>query len=772
MARAGPLSPWAQRFGHDQDGRNAFVDDVVHHSGFAPSLPSLHPKYYADKPPVDNARTASGLDYLFASEAFQNYYLKGSYSWMVGPLMRYVRFSERTGLISGGHRAADNDPVDPGNAAALMPLINPPDSTDSANPVNLAGKAAAENQEETLEDLALKIFHSERVQVDESKWFGFLRKDRWLDWDRPQTLFDGGNWSVDNPKVWEILSISIELLDRVVKALVADKHVMLEAVLYGAYINWEDAYHTPPPFKGAHLLLSLEHIRMLCNARQAPCVHGFIALFTPGHYAARLEHLLREQTWTFVEDFLGSGTWGVTLGQLGDLIGIDVGPIRTLMAGNITIAERCMLQFSLMTTMLHEMIHALNRSRKVDQTWPAYLPPISFLNHPETSEPLLNDDAAVEMGFAAEQRIFGGQLVLGPMYCDDLPFGAYISDWPSPFEGSPDKDIVADHWAFQPGRIMHITRLPALFTSKILSAEFWDDATIARKSANHFHCDRLFVSDTISAGRDSDMVYSAARLHPNAGVMPKAGELEMIADWLHRKWDWEQRRAGWFEQSWQEWRRTPWSDVRSRQRIIKFGRKFGRRNRIECEWIALTLLGAVECCETRDIYIQNLPPYKEDNKWVFHAMGLLMLAALPIRNYAIESDENINRTWRFISREGTAERLKGVKESYHSHRIDERRIPASVLHDPLGRPGPVEADNFYQEDYLDVLGRLVNYLARNDVAVSHPWLQQIMNTAHDLRRQRRDVSRSKLSWAEWRFTIPTYDTSLSRFQYGRWTVQA
>ncbi|KAI0187889.1 hypothetical protein EV127DRAFT_513399 [Xylaria flabelliformis] len=771
MAHAKPLSPWAQRFGHDQEGRNAFVDDVVHRSGLAPSLPPLHPKYYADRPPVDSARTASELDYVFASEAFQNHYLKGYYSWMVGPLMRYVRFSERTGLFSGGHRAADSNPVDPNGAAALMRLINPPDSTGSANPINPAENAVAENQEETLEDLFLKIFHSERIQVDESKWFDFLRKDRWFDWDQPQTIFHGGNWSVDNPKVWEILSISIELLDRVLKALVADKHVMLEAVLYGVYINWADAYHTPPPFEGAHLLLSLEHVRMLCNARQAPCVHGFIDLFTPWHYAARLEHMLREQTWTFVEDFLGSGTWGVTMGELGAMIGIDVGPIRTLMTGNITIAERCMLQYCLMTTMLHELFHALNENRRADQTWPAYLPPISFLDHPEIREPLINDDAAVEMGFAAEQRIFGGQLVLGPMLCDDLPFGAYITDWPGPFEGSSE-DIIADHWAFQPGRVIRVTRIPALFTSKMLSAEFWEDATIARKSANYFHLDRVFISDSTSAGRDSNIYYTEARLHPTAGVMPKAGEVEMIADWLHRKWDWEQRRAGWFEQNWQEWRRTPWSEIHSRQQIIKFGRQFVRRNWIECEWIALTLLAAVDCCQTRDVYIQDLPPYKEDNQWVFHAMGLLMLAALPIRNYAIESDDKIDRRWRFISREGTAERLRGVRQSYHSHPIGKRTIPASVLRDPLGRPGPVEADNFYQEDYLDVLGRLVDYLARNDVAVPHPWLQQIMNTAHDLRRQRRDVSRSKASRAEWRFTIPAYDTSVSRFRYGRWTVQA
>ncbi|KAI1751874.1 hypothetical protein F4782DRAFT_531114 [Xylaria castorea] len=749
MAHARPLSPWAQRFRHGLEGREAFLDDIVHHSGFAPELPRLHPKHYADKPPpADSARTTSQLDHLFASEAFQIEYLRGSYSWMVGPIMRHVRFSQKTGLISGGHQAADYGPVDPSNAAT-----------------------------ERREDVALRTYHSERIQVDESKWFSFLKKDRWLDWDEPQPLLDGGNWSVDNPKVWEILSISIELLDRVLKALVADKHIMLETVMYGMNIDWKDAFATPPPFKGANFLLSLPYVKRLSEAEQMPCPIDFVAQFTPEEFTTRLEYLLSEQTWSFIENYTNSqGVWGITIGGLGNLIVIDVGPIRRLMTDDITIAERCMLHFMIMTTMLHELFHALFQCRKVDQSWPADLQPINLVRHYESHEPLVDDDAATELGYAAEQRIFGGRLDLGPRHCDDLPFGVFLMGWPTPFEGSIGQNTLGNHPTFQAGRKMYITRVPALFTSKLLSAEFWDDATIPQKSANYFHSNRIFASDTAYPGPNSKLEYNVVRLHSDMGIALEAGEREMVDAWRERIRDWNQRRAGWFKQARREWRRTPWSDLQSRQLILKFGISFVRRDRVDCRYIAQQLLERIAQSEDKNIYLENLPPLKQNNSWVFHAIGLLMLAALPIMNHKIRSRHTLSATYRFISSRETAEALKREREICRGRLNDERQIPPSVLYDPLGRPGQVvDADHFYQEDCLDVLGRLVGHLASNDVAVSHPWLREIMNIAEDLRRQRRDVSvgaRHKRSWAAaWRFRVPAYDNSVSRFQHGRWTVQ-
>ncbi|KAI0474709.1 hypothetical protein F4859DRAFT_521777 [Xylaria cf. heliscus] len=771
MAHSRPLSPWAQRFGHDAGGREDFLGDILHHSGFAPEQPRLHPKYYADKPPpVDSNKTTFQLDLLFSSEKFQRLFFRGLYSWMVGPLMRYVYFSQKTGLISGGHQSADYGPVDPSNAANVANIAN------IANPENTED-TAPKVVPERREDVALGIFHSERIQVDESKWFSFLKKDRWLEWDRPQPVLGGGNWSVDNPVVWDILSISIELLDRILKALVVDQHVMLQTVLYGMNCAWDQVAQTPEPFEGANLLLSLPYLKRTCDAANVPCPIDFITQFTPRDWVTRLEYLLRGQTWSFIEKYNNDeGIWGVTLASANYMIIVDTGPIRTLMTDDITISERCMIHFMLATTMLHELFHSLFQNRKLDTTWPLDLPEINLVDEMEVPEPLIDNDAATELGYAAEQRIFGGQFIIGPRHCNDLPFGVYIMGWPTPYDASGNQEIIQNDPMFQAGRRLHITRVSALFTSKLLSAEFWDDDTIPQKSANCFNSNRLFISDTVYPGPGNNMAYNRVSLTSDLDIILGDGEPEMIGAWLERRRDWDQRRAGWYREAWEVWQATPWSQIYWRQMILKFGRSFARKNRIECRYIAERLVQWVAWTGDRDMYIQDLPPENQEHDWIFHAVGLLMLAALPIQEDEYEIDEKYQATYRFVPGKETAAALRTPREVYRSRRKDGRWVPTSVLYDPLGRPGQrLEADGFFHEDILDVLTRLIEYLASRDVAVPAPWMREILNTAEDLRRQRRDVrlnARHKRSWAaSWRFVIPLYSNTVSRFRNGRWAVQ-
>ncbi len=207
-----PLSPWAQRYQYNTGGRHPLIEDEEIHSGIAPELPRLHPKYYADAPSRDTLNpTKLQLDTLFLTEAFQRNYFRGLESWQNATFMRYVWFSNQSGILSGGHREADYGPVD---------------GSMAVDPTNITGSLVNEKKE----DIALKIFHSERIQVDETKWFTFLKKDRWYDTVKPVPVLGGANWSVDNPKVWEVLSISLELVDRILKALLADRHVMLVAI--------------------------------------------------------------------------------------------------------------------------------------------------------------------------------------------------------------------------------------------------------------------------------------------------------------------------------------------------------------------------------------------------------------------------------------------------------------------------------------------------------------------------------------------------------------
>lgn len=201
-----PLSPWAARYGRTRD---QFLHslDPFRHSTFAPEYPRLDPRYYADNPDHD-ARFrgfARGLeeDRLFYSERYQNIILKIS-TWQVGPLNRYVSFGPRFPKALGGHnRVGDKD-----------------DPSSVINPISrLTGVTYATNDEALM-----GVFHSERIKVDEPKWFRFFRKSRWWDPEKRHDSALGLQWSVDDPKVWAQLSIVLELANRILSALVDDEH--------------------------------------------------------------------------------------------------------------------------------------------------------------------------------------------------------------------------------------------------------------------------------------------------------------------------------------------------------------------------------------------------------------------------------------------------------------------------------------------------------------------------------------------------------------------
>ncbi|KAJ8117642.1 hypothetical protein ONZ43_g4163 [Nemania bipapillata] len=319
-----PLSPWAERFRHGVPGREELLNDGINHSGLAPRAPALHPIYYADAPPPDgNPQTLAELDSIFFTESFQRAYLRGLESWQAGPLMQFVYFSGKTGVMSGGHLMADAEPKQP-----------------------ISGSTP-----ETHQDVSLRIFHSERIQVDESKWFSFFRKDRWYDRIHPEPALGGANWSVDNPQVWDVIRISIELVNRMLRALIEDKHEMMETILYGILMPWDQLHQTPPPYKGAHYIFSRAFLQKKSQGQPWANPLDFVAQYTPADWIQRLEDLMTYQTWSMVEDYdLLPGSWGVTVLSKRGLILLDVGPIRRLISTELTLSERCTLHFLLAVT--------------------------------------------------------------------------------------------------------------------------------------------------------------------------------------------------------------------------------------------------------------------------------------------------------------------------------------------------------------------------------------------------------------------------------------
>ncbi|KAI0143752.1 hypothetical protein GGR57DRAFT_518230, partial [Xylariaceae sp. FL1272] len=180
------LSPWLERFEVEPITRRE------NHSGLAPEFPRVNDPLYYDVLPTPGSFAApknfSEADSVFYLEEQQMRYHYGLKTWQAGALNHYVRFSPQLEYMSGGHR-----PTDQGNAA---------------------------------DDMFDKVWDQHIIRVSEEDWFPFFRRDRWYDWiddtEDASSKERGMTWSVDNPKYWHVLRVSIELADRMLKALLRD----------------------------------------------------------------------------------------------------------------------------------------------------------------------------------------------------------------------------------------------------------------------------------------------------------------------------------------------------------------------------------------------------------------------------------------------------------------------------------------------------------------------------------------------------------------------
>lgn len=176
-----PFSPWAKRFSSvlPSENHSDFIWDDALHSGLAPELPRFDdPIYYADmtgKLPVLIPPSDEELDKMFRSESYQMGAHRGVRTWEAAILNRWIRFSPRLGHMSAGHLLDD-----------------------------------AEENAKIFQD----IFDSETIEVNEKRWEVWLQKHHWLDWveTSPAGGGEARTWSVDDPKIWSVVRISLRII--------------------------------------------------------------------------------------------------------------------------------------------------------------------------------------------------------------------------------------------------------------------------------------------------------------------------------------------------------------------------------------------------------------------------------------------------------------------------------------------------------------------------------------------------------------------------------
>ncbi|KAI0148831.1 hypothetical protein GGR57DRAFT_515171 [Xylariaceae sp. FL1272] len=744
-----PLSPWAARYGVFEPG-DIFNPDNTVHSGFAPEQPSAHPEYFLDIQGYPNGQIPkpndAELDHLFLTEKHQKYELSGYRTWQYATFKRWVDF---------------------GNIFVFTPFFLSRDSATAGNfwnrhswdnftvpiPAVIANNTTA--QEPFRRGLSNQLFDRLCLGIGQTRWFGFFRRDRW---------FNTAAYSTDDPKVWAVLGRSVELANRILQSLVDDQHGALQTILYGR-IDFVRNYRDDLAQDDQSLvLLSLRQERIESQKTGVMATGEYMTQYTPMDWRNRLESLLRGVIWSATK-------WETTLGwecgqhaqmetvALGTVQGthsvrvvhaISLGDrmFRALLSGpDLSLSERCHLHHTLAVTMIHELMHAVIRARKYgdDQTFGNYLNPGTLF----IGEPCVDFEDTNEIGEWCERQFFGGlwsSNFLAQHGITGVPLGlSRVSD--------------QVEWIF-----------PSLHTSKLLSKVFWANSSIPRKSDNFFHFNKIFSSESV------------ADISQTPNVQQTREYQTLVPAYKNREAMWASLRAGWYAVEFNRWAGTLWSDLRLRRLLGETRYWFKHGDEIKCAYIADYLVDYMDWTNTV-AFVNQLPtPGSEGNlDWYRHALGLLLMAAMPLRRRKHTRD---TLSWTFDTSHSASSAASTASTAnpllpLGSVVRQTASIPASrvwggtyeaepsELFDPLaGRDIRMRPIISTQLDYLRVFRRLIGRIKDDGIIVQEPWVRNLLKAERQIRQKRTDPRFPFSKWIDrWPFEVPRYTTQNIRVRW-------
>ncbi|KAI1121982.1 hypothetical protein F5Y10DRAFT_287633 [Nemania abortiva] len=760
-----PSSPWATRFAAE---RLLFVSKNQNHSILAPQFPRIDdPKYYDEIPsmlPGDRPKGYEDLDLLFSTEARQAIQLGGIQTWQASVLSHYARFSPNT-VVSGGHQPKDRKSV-------YSPSIPPPmpSSTSSVDLQELP-LAITTGEEEIFE-----IYLRERIQVDETRWLPFLRKDRWFNWTEDEDLRiskEGKLWSVDDPKVWEHLCVIIELL---------------QTILYGRVAYWsefQDVFGIPPR-PDSSVLLSYSTEQKISRQRGVPCEWDHILLHTSEEWRERLIWLLEKAIWG---PFNLGYAFGATLKKLKVLgsgwtsdrypaiITISTEGLFNLINSDMTLAERCMLQVRIALTMVHEIMHAVWHLRYKDGSYIGdNLDPARAGRVPEES--FLNGEGAAEIGHCMDQLFFGGTLHTHPQALPTplLPMVAVLKEFPS--TNLPvRRTLIVPNSAFLKDDALNITHfVPLVWVSKMLSESFWQDPAYPKKSENFFHRNPIFVSET----RNDAPRPSAPIVRALAGLSYSYSDDNVLVEqWNEKERCWNSFRDGWYPRELKNWERSPWSECLLRRMYADFEMAFEEKDLITCATIASSFANRVIWNGGKEAFIRYMPiPGRGSRVWAWHIVGLFMIASIPVVNTRIQRGPQPSGkmgVYMVPSKEALA---AGRDKWVTFDNIPEKGAGPPASAEPIKVydwiRGTGEHTNYNQLTCLEIVRSTMTFITQNKGVVHGRWLKAITSATKALLADRNAISASypddhATKWAsKWVFNFPAYSPARVQWKDNGW----
>ncbi|KAI0160460.1 hypothetical protein GGR57DRAFT_499145 [Xylariaceae sp. FL1272] len=741
-------SPWAERFGIS----GQLGGDPV----FSRNRALQHSGYAPERTPKSNGASS-----------------------MPGPLNHALEFSER-GIIPGGNER---------RSASLFAEPEP------EGPISM-----------------LEFLHeAELIKPDETTWLPFLRKVRWRDWYGTSPLTNGTAWSIDNVSVWRVLGVVLEVLNRVLLAMLDDNHPVMATLLYGYLGYWDQCddmlSRNGDKQPGAQVLISYQcydNYRHGANAAIRDHMEQYRGSSVQER-RQRLEMILDRLTWGWADSI---GIFHACTGRIeirneaptrDPLIQFDIRLLRTYIEEDISVAERCRIIMELVQITAHELAHAITMKRKDEML------AIDALDY---AEPYVDFGGGSEMGFWFETQVFGGANLVG------LQKGPiilrFLEKFPAPDSSGSrtSADLIPGHSDFAAGKTIQEDLVPANDDSMLLSERFWRDASRPRKSDNFFHRLPLFQRSTPHQPDQELLNYVN-----DVAVVPRQLlpiEAAMVQRWNERQsrepaflflsmlcrlvqvvtvilTEWQLARAGWYQPLQDTWRASWWGNVSLRCEIVAFSRAFASQDLGRCITIAN------ELADYANWHTGDLQQYHLDlrmSNLPCHLVGLLMLAAIPVSHDMVRAPDLENHPGhveirldpsREMQRWGDrpADLRDFVVVPADPHRYKE--WPRSRLFDvQTGHPvEPLWSQLAYLERIHHILhihsdplaGPLlvptgwVREILRVHTELQEYWSQKIVPTPQGMQMEAINILQWAPTWApSWTFAVPDYDPfSLSQY---------
>ncbi|KAI0508904.1 hypothetical protein F5B22DRAFT_658828 [Xylaria bambusicola] len=613
MAVPLPQSPWAKRFG---DGSilkgqvcNSLLQDGGHtHSGIAPMRPWLDPRYYDSKPKKDEFTTpvtGKEIDEALATEKLSRNLLMGVPAWKAVTLNSVLSCWGEDPVILSGHRPED-----------------------------------AKNYAEMLE-----AYKSQRIEVRPETWLPFFKKDRWYDLflvDVADTIerADGSKrairtWTMDDERIWHEVSFILELANRILMTLIKDNNTWLGTLMYGHVQRWYELYGDASR-AAEHVARGENWIILLTPSFEwAECVRlgkPFLGRAIEPDAEKRetlICQMLKNHAWSFVKGDVGQrGDTSWLEPQDMTFSRINVAYLKHLVGGTISVAERCVLHLKMAQVVLHELMHAIYFHRV--HTYHGDMS--ADIRGRDFHEPFVNGESIAELGRSWEKAALGGTPLEVPGLSNRLPVADLHVKFPSRLgassqgqmlPNSPELDFFAPIYAYY---------IPAAVFWRMQSKSFW---------ATNPHGELGF--------RYPQFIYTElrqARAHPEVVIKDtftnRDPRVRYIFKEILRKWDeqgslWASSRP-WFAPALDVWERTPWSYVSLRTELEKFIEAYQKKDESECASIAeffVCLIPPINVTKLSDteqrLLMPNSPNDGEPSLWIWHCLGLLMTAALPLQ---------------------------------------------------------------------------------------------------------------------------------------------